>query len=580
MRDAGGAHFLFLCAAARRVEGVLLMTLQTRPSKLIAKLLTATAMVIVAVTLGSIFSYTKILQARRISADVVNARIPLLDAIRNIRQNSYRSTSSLKSYLLFGSDPEAAARYKKERAGCWAEIDKAQARIQELEARYDYGDERPLVDEALLQIAAFRKLQDQVSDLAVGQGGEATGKAYDLVGGELAASEQRSIAAITAAVHTIQDEFTSEMQRMDRESSQEAMVLWISTLAGTLIGGLFSLALARRIVSSIHSVVERAQAIASGDLTGEPLAVRSHDEISVLAVGVNEMQHNLRSVLIEMAQIAGTVHGASERLAGSARINLERTAEQSNQTQTVAESMVQLSSSIGAVSMLAQSGVASAKEATETARQGGGIVAESLESMTSIAQSVRSTGSTIQRLGKESQQIIHIVKVIEEIAAKTNLLALNAAIEAARAGDQGRGFAVVAGEVRRLAESTHGATGEIARMVEGIREHTQEAVKAMDAGTVTVEAGVATTARAGTALNRIIEMACNVDTMIGQIAATASEQADSAARSGGNLEVISRLSAEARAAVPETHMVVESMKTEVRRLRTLIGRFQLGGQGD
>ena len=71
---------------------------------------------IVAVTLGSICSYVKIRQAREISANVVNARVPLLDAIRNMRQNSFRSTSALKSYLLFGLDPEAAQRYKKERA--------------------------------------------------------------------------------------------------------------------------------------------------------------------------------------------------------------------------------------------------------------------------------------------------------------------------------------------------------------------------------------------------------------------------------------------------------------------------------
>jgi methyl-accepting chemotaxis protein len=111
------------------------------------------------------------------------------------------------------------------------------------------------------------------------------------------------------------------------------------------------------------------------------------------------------------------------------------------------------------------------------------------------------------------------VNVIEEIAQKTNLLALNAAIEAARAGEQGRGFAVVAGEVRRLAESTRNATSEIGKMVEDFQVHTRGAVETMDAGTHTVTKGVKTTNRAGEALERIIEMADQVDSMIAQIAA-------------------------------------------------------------
>jgi methyl-accepting chemotaxis protein len=552
------------------------MNVKMGRSRLNRKLLTATGLVIGAVLVGSIFSCVKILESRRISANVVKARLPLLDAIRNIRQNSYRSTSLVKSYLLFGSDPAAGEKYKRQRADCWQEIDKAVAKIHALEGLYDYGDERIAVDEALHRIAVIRTLQDQAESLAVGHGGEATGKAYDLVGGELTADENSAVGAITDAVHLIQGEYNAQMETMDRSASEEITVLWVSTLLGALIGGLFSSLLARRIVRSIQSVVARAQSIANGDLTGEPLDADSGDEIAALAVGVNEMQANLGRILQDMTGIAETVNGASVRLAGSTRTNLDRTAEQSTQTRTVADSIIQLSSSISAVSLLAESGVASAQQAAETAREGGAIVAESLGSMNSIAESVRSTASTIQRLGKESEQIIHIVRVIEDIAAKTNLLALNAAIEAARAGEQGRGFAVVAGEVRRLAESTHGATGEISRMVESIRQHTLAAVEAMDAGTLKVEAGVATTVRAGDALNRIIEMAGNVDEMIGQIASTSSAQAGAALNSTASLEVISRLSADATAAIPETQQVVDAMEVEVERLRAHISHFQLG----
>lgn len=545
---------------------------------LLNKLRFASAVLIVCVVTGSGFAYLKIREARQISDNVARQWIPMLDSIRNLRQNTYHSTSALKSQLLFGDDPQLSARYQKERNDSWAEIDKAISRIRGLESSNDYGSRRAQVDAVVDKVNALRGLQAQIEQLALRHEGAATGQAYDLLRGPMADGEQKTIASITAGVKTIQDYTTQQVEVTNKIGDQEVAALWVSTLIGILLGGLLSHLIANRIVSTLMAVVERARSISAGDLTGEPLQVDTGDELAELGKSINEMQHSIARMLCDMNEIAGTVHQASERLSETTRVSFSRTGEQTTQTEMVASAMVQMAASISEVSRNAQTAVVSARQAAETARMGGTVVEESLTGMHAIAESVRQSATTVERLGQESEKIIHIVQVIEEIAAKTNLLALNASIEAARAGEHGRGFAVVAGEVRRLAESTHNATGEIAQMIEAVRTHTHEAVEAMQAGTSRVESGVETTTRAGQALEQIIEMAGTVDQMIERIATAASEQAAGAEQSSANLEVISRLSADANSAIPDTQRVVNTMEQEVVRLQQHIQRFRLAAK--
>lgn len=92
----------------------------------------------------------------------------------------------------------------------------------------------------------------------------------------------------------------------------------------------------------------------------------------------------------------------------------------------------------------------------------------------------------VGELSDAASRIGSVVRLISDIAARTNLLALNATIEAARAGDAGRGFAVVAGEVKTLASQTAKATQDIAGQIAAMQGRTGEAVGALRAITETI----------------------------------------------------------------------------------------------
>ena len=544
-------------------------------SRLSHKLRLSTAVLIVSVLMGSLAAYLKMRQVSHLSETVASEQVPGLSALRDVRLYALDATSALKSYLLFGVDPAMATKYRaqfeKSEKGAQEAIDN----VSRLRSSLNKVVDPTKLDAALSEYKAFEQAQQRVDQMAFGQGGDATGKAFDLLQGEVTQHYDKLNTLLGEAIDREVEVTTSSLHQAVQLNHQEALIMWLAIAIGGLLGGVMSELTTRRVIRSITMVADRAQLIAEGDLTGDALHMDSNDEVTSLASSINRMQDNLRQIIRTMVEIAGTVNQDATQLSRSTNESFRRTKEQSLQTQQAAAAMQEMSISIAEVSRHAQNAAGTAKQAATTAREGGSIVEQMLASMQSIAESVRNTASTVQRLGKESEQIIRIVNVIEEIAQKTNLLALNAAIEAARAGEQGRGFAVVAGEVRRLAESTRDATSEIAKMIEGIQVHTRGAVEAMDAGTSTVNRGVETTTLAGEALKRIIQMADQVDSMIAQIATASMQQAEAARQSSENVDVINQLGEESAASIPATTNIVQSVESGAKRLQEHISRFRL-----
>ena len=509
------------------------------------------------------------------AAKVTDRHIPVEIAARNLSEALIAANLAEESPLLASKNSIASELILARRHQTWEKGTAALRTLQSLNNQYDLGPDNDRIRAIEQQWSKLKATQDQIDALMVRHKPEASANALDLVRSDM--SRQQS--AILSEINILRDSELSLIQAhmvtIKQDNHHLMKTMWVGSVAVALILCLLFTLLARSTSKSFQIITQRANAVAQGDLTCAPLAIRSNDEFGALADAMQQMQISLAAIIGAVAKTAGDLTSSAFSMRSASDQVHRRVDLQTQQTQQAATAMQEMSASIAEVSRHTQSAAETARAAAHTAHEGDAIVKQMLDSMRSIAAAVSETATTIGLLGEDSRRISQIVTVIDEIARKTNLLALNAAIEAARAGEHGRGFAVVAGEVRHLAESTAKATGEISAMIQGVQDRTHTAIASMASGTVTVEQGVVTTNQAGEALERIIGMAERVDRMITQIAIAASQQAAAADQSSSSLDSIHTLAHENLAEMATTTAGIESLRVTAAALERQVERFRI-----
>ena len=289
---------------------------------------------------------------------------------------------------------------------------------------------------------------------------------------------------------------------------------------------------ARRIVRPLTGLVESMDGLRSGNLGVEIAGVGHPGEVGRMATSLHAFRDGIAQRLHLEAAAKEQERAKNERaehVAGSVRLfeqnaatalrevlttasalddtsgQMTATAQDGSQrAASLAASSQQASVSVQVVAASADQMVASV---TETARR----LAESSAVAKKAATAAASTNKTMSQLSDSTRRIGEVVRLIADVAGRTNLLALNATIEAARAGEHGKGFAVVAAEVKQLAQQTAKAADEIVGQVSAIQNETTRAVAAIGSMTTSSDA---------------------IDALIGQIAASAEEQAAAMAEIG------------------------------------------------
>ncbi|WP_235027074.1 methyl-accepting chemotaxis protein [Cognatazoarcus halotolerans] len=256
----------------------------------------------------------------------------------------------------------------------------------------------------------------------------------------------------------------------------------VSTVAGAGVFGLLvvsvlALYLRQQVTVPLGEICRVVDAMRrDGDLSRRVTAAGG--DMKCLATSFNGLVESFQGIVGKVIFDARRVAAAADELSEHARLVADGSDRQHTVASEMARSIDEMNAGVTSITNRAQRTAQNAENAQALSVDGVAVVGEASTKIERIAESVAQSALTIGALGQRSSEISGIVKVIREIADQTNLLALNAAIEAARAGEQGRGFAVVADEVRKLAERTSGATGEISTLIEAIRRETAQAIDA------------------------------------------------------------------------------------------------------
>ena len=317
------------------------------------------------------------------------------------------------------------------------------------------GRGKQLFDEAMAKRDVFRTVFQEQIDLAKQNRNEEALALVDGRGRDAALAYQAALDELVLFKMAAAEE--GYLANLAAARAITALVVGI-LVGGVLLALGLGIFLALSISRPLAEAVKLTTFVAEGDLTNEvpELYLKRPDEIGMLAKAIQGMMVSLRELVASVQSSSANVSSGSLQMSSTAQQMSQGATEQAASAEEVSSSIEEMTSTIKQNADNSSTTEGIARKAAGDADVGAGAVTKAVAAMKDIATKIN---------------------VIEEIARQTNLLALNAAIEAARAGEAGKGFAVVASEVRKLAERSQSAAGEILSLSRTSVEVAEEAGK-------------------------------------------------------------------------------------------------------
>ncbi len=367
-------------------------------------------------------------------------------------------------------------------------------------------------------------------------------------------------------------------RRMASIRVRQALLLGISVVA---VVAVVYLCLRLLVLRPLFRVVAGAQRMAQGDLS-QPLEVVGEDEMARLGGHLNTLRAHLRDSFQESGLVAAALAQAVEELDRSSEnlvtVAMEQSsgaAEQASAVQEATATAQQIAATSNEISANVESVERVAEDTFRASMHGQQAVTSAVEGMGLVREKVRAIADATVGLGKKSQKIGGVVDIIDEISEQTHLLALNAAIEAAGAGEHGKRFSVVAAEVRRLAERTVEATGQIKDLVEEIQESTGDTVRISEQGTAIAMEGADRVDKVGESLEGILALVRQTKESTQEITVATQQQASAGEQLVLTITDINDVAIQVNRSAEQVEKAVLRLKGLAQNLKALAEQNQI-----
>lgn len=310
------------------------------------------------------------------------------------------------------------------------------------------------------------------------------------------------VTSLSASLHEATDALGREFALLDREAKR---------ISGNLDQSQQILDTLRQEVRTVNEQVDEVFLMAQ-ETSSSILEIKG--SIEEVDENTGRLHRTLDSTLERLGKITGDMQKVAER---------NRRVE--GDTDNLASAVSELAASIAEVGANAAQNLGTARQAKLQAQEGVAAVTSTVDEMQNIRDAVRHVDDRARALLENSEKIEGILRIIHQVAEKTNLLALNASIIAAQAGEHGFQFREVAKEISELSDKVRQSTKEIGELIQSVQRETEAVSSTARDALDKVERGEAQVSEAKEKLERILTASTDSEQMSQAIARAMDEQA-------------------------------------------------------